>query len=282
MGCDRVDHVELAALAALERQYSPSTRAADAQGALCAYADRSRAAMATLDHCVVPYGPHPDEWSIVFPVGPRAPLHVFVHGGYWQELTAAESLHMAPGFVERGIAFAAVNYTLAPQASLDDIVDQCRRAVASLTVEASADPGYDADDVQLSGHSAGAQLVAMVVGGDNTPGVRSAVLLSGVFDLEPLLTTSINIALGLDADAARRNSPLFIAPPAGVQVLVAVGEDDTEEFHRQSQAMAAQWTPGRPPLVVGGRDHFDVVFDVADPSAELGLAVDQLLKNRFK
>lgn len=268
--------------AELQRQYSPSTRAIDFEGTLRSYGTRSTAALEALDHRISPYGDHPDEWSIIFPVGPGAPLHVFVHGGYWQELTAAESVYLAPEFLARGVAFAAVNYSLAPAVSLDDIVDQCRRAVASLTTASTAADGYDTESVQLSGHSAGAQLVAMISAGGAATGVRSAVLLSGVFDLVPLLATSINDALGLGDEAARRNSPLLLAPPDGVEILVAVGERETEEFHRQSREMAQRWSPARAALVVPNRDHFDVVYDLADRSSTLGREVDRLLKNRSK
>lgn len=264
--------------AELERQYSPSTRAPDADRVIRSYTTASEAATAALEHRMVRYGEHADEWSILFPVGPEAPLLVFVHGGYWQMLSAHDSTYMAPGLVERGVAFAAVNYSLAPGTTLDAIVGQCRRAVASLASRATAAGAYDPDRIHLSGHSAGAQLVAMVVAGGHPSGVRSATLLSGVFDLQPLLATSVNQALGLDAEAARRNSPVLFPPPAGVRILVVVGEHDTEEFHRQSGELAARWgTDGGGVVVVPGRHHFDLLFDMSDLSTTVG----RLLQDRF-
>ena len=62
----------------------------------------------------------------------RPPVLVFFHGGYWQELSKQESAFAAPQCLARGIAYAAVDYTLAPKATLSAIVDECRAAVARL------------------------------------------------------------------------------------------------------------------------------------------------------
>ena len=101
------------------------------------------------------------------------------------------------------LRIAAIDYTLAPQASVGFIVEQCRRAIASLHRQASA-LGFDARRIYVSGNSAGAHLAAMllVAGWQAAYGladdvVAGAVLLSGIYDLEPLMGTYIDAALHL-------------------------------------------------------------------------------------
>src|SRR5690606_10365618 len=143
-----------------------------------------------------------------------SPLLVFIHGGYWQELSKASSLFAAPDCIEAGVAFAAIDYTLAPQASVHAMALECRRALSYLH-EHSAELGLDPQRIVIAGSSAGAHLAAMCCLRDwedatNLPAglPAAAVLVSGIYDLEPLIDTSINGPLSLDAAAAGAVSPL--------------------------------------------------------------------------
>jgi arylformamidase len=145
------------------------------------------------------------------PVG----LLVFIHGGYWQELSAKDSLFAASACVKRGLAFAALDYTLAPKASVADIMVECRDAMAWLFSHAAA-MGVDAKHIVVAGSSAGANLAAMVAlpgalpdGAGGAFSVHAAVLVSGIYELEPLVGTSINTALGLNVKTAQQASPLL-------------------------------------------------------------------------
>jgi arylformamidase len=235
----------------LETEYSPSSCVASIDDELAAYAAASAAAAATLPHRTIAYGPHPDERAIVFdgPIG--APLHVFIHGGYWQALGAADCLMMAPALVAAGLRVASIDYTLAPAASIGEMIDQCCRAVASLIDE------LHPTDTSVSGSSAGAHLAAHVA--QHEPRVARAVLLSGVYRLAPLVRTYINEPLGLTAATAAQWSVDLERRPAA-EVLVVHGSNETEAFKAQSALLAAAWAA---PLVeVVGRNHFDLVFDL--------------------
>ncbi|WP_405012503.1 alpha/beta hydrolase [Kitasatospora sp. NBC_01539] len=273
------DHEELA------REYSPSTCVDDLAAELAAYADRSRAAYAALEvRTDLPYGAGPPELLDFFPAARSgAPLHVFVHGGYWQELDKTDSAFAAPDFTALGTAYAAVGYGLAPGWPLDAIVAQVRRAVHWL-LDHAEDLGVDPHRVQLSGSSAGAHLAAMALLGPASPRgrrVADAVLLSGVYDLEPITLTYVNDALGLDPAAARRNSPLLLLadhPPGEPlpPLLLAVGEHETGEFARQQEEFAAAARKAGVPVeavVVAGRNHFDLPLDLGRPDTPLGAAV---------
>ena len=260
----------------LEREYSPSSRVPAIGPLLDAYRTRSEAAHAALRCATLAYGDDPDEAIDVFPAGADAPLIVWVHGGYWQELSRRDSAFGALDAVPRGIAWAAVGYTLAPRASLARIVDQVRRAVRALA-SGAADLGVDRRRIWLAGSSAGAHLAAMALLDAGAARPAGALLLSGVYDLRPLVPTYVNRALGLDEARAWAASPLSHPMPPTGPVLVAWGEHETASFVAQSRAFATALGPAATTLEVAGRNHFDVVHDLADAATPLGSVVDRMI-----
>jgi arylformamidase len=212
-------------------------------------------------------------------IGSRpAGLLVFIHGGYWQELSAQDSLFPAATCAQRGVAFAALDYTLAPAASVADMVVECRRAFTWLFQHAKA-LGVDASRIVVAGSSAGAHLAAMVALPGALPdsrggwfAVRAAVLVSGIYDLEPLVGTSVNKALALTPASAQQASPARLPLRGLPETLVCWGAVETEEFKRQSRdfahALAAAGTPCES-FEVPRRNHFDVTLDLADASTGL-------------
>lgn len=223
---------------------------------------------------------------------PRPGLLVFIHGGYWQELSAGDSLFAATDCLRHGLAFAAVNYTLAPAARVEDIAAECRQAIDVLSAEAPA-LGVDPHRIVVAGSSAGAHLSALsalsapsassvlsVLRSEDLPArvphrtsLRAVVLLSGVYDLEPLIGTSINAALRLDVSSARRLSPRLADLSGFPQTIIAWGANETTEFKRQSRDFAALL--GRAGIAcdafeVEGRNHFDIVFDLLAEETPLG------------
>jgi arylformamidase len=246
-----------------EREYSPSSCiGGDYRSYLDDYAEGSALARRAHPPEVLRYGPAERQTIDLFvPAGvSRPPVLVFFHGGYWQELSKQESAFAAPQCLARGIAYAAVDYTLAPRATLAAIVTECRAALAALSGRGL---------LVVAGSSAGAHLAAMVAG----EGASGAVLVSGLYELEPLIGTSINTALGLDAVGARSNSPLRMPLAGFPPSLVCWGENETDQFKRQSGAFAAALqAAGRPctAFECAGCNHFDVILDLADPATELG------------
>ncbi|WP_282206252.1 alpha/beta hydrolase [Kitasatospora fiedleri] len=267
----------------LDREYSPSTKAADFDAELAAYAAQSRRAYQELGgHRELRYGTAGPERLDFFPAGPGAPLHVFVHGGFWQELGKEDSVFPALDLVPHGTAFAAVGYGLAPQWTVEQITEQVTTAVLWL-VEHAAELGTDPARVVLSGSSAGAHLAASALLDPRLRGrIRGAALLSGVYDLEPVTLSYVNQPLGLDLDRARRLSPLYAAPDALAAlppVVLALGEHETGEFGRQQAEFAETARENGVPvheLLVGGRNHFDLVFDLGKVETVLGAAVEAL------
>jgi arylformamidase len=242
------------------------------------YAARSALARQSLPWREVRYGPGDAERLHFFPApGPDAALLVFVHGGYWQELTEAESSFAAKDTVAHGAAFAALGYGLAPAHRLDEITEMVRRGVRWL-YDHAAELGVDAGRIVLVGHSAGAQLAAMCL--DLVP-VRAAVLLSGLYELAPLLHTSVGAAIRLSPAEARRNGPVHLLRPGLPPLLAAYGADETAGFGEQQELLVTSANAAGvvvDSLVVPNRHHFDLPLGLADPRDPLGERVLAVLQ----
>ncbi|KAM6297471.1 kynurenine formamidase [Aegotheles albertisi] len=264
----------------LEDQYSPSRWSPRMSpdtvieahiAATAAGTHRARASARTSLH--VPYGAGArEQMDIYLPAEPSAfPALLYIHGGYWQCLSKDESGFAAPPLVSQGVAVVAVGYDTAPQGRMDTMVLQVRRSIAFLLQRY---PGIRG--LYLCGHSAGAHLAAMVLSTDwtefgVTPDIRGAVLVSGIYDLEPILHTYVNDALNMSREVALRNSPMLCVAPAvpTCQVLVAVAQYDSPEFRRQSQEYGqalrvAGWSVSL--LDIAGVDHFDIIEKLSEES----------------
>lgn len=272
--------------AARERDLLPGSCLAGGVGPfLAAYAQRSATARAEVPGWVTRrYGRSDAELldlfvpveSLVAPV----PVVVYLGGGYW-EMPRRNSAYLAPGLLEMGVAFAAVDYERPRQLDLFSMVDQATLAVEWLYGQHGTF-GLDPARIVVAGSAGGAHLAAMVALRLRGRGVvRGALLLSGLFDLFPLVGTSLNDRLGLGPTTAPALSPacthLAGFPPA----VVAVGEIETPAFHQQSAEFAGLLTAhGASPqsFVVPARHHFDLTFDLADPDSLLGQALRGLLE----
>ena len=100
----------------------------------------------------------------------------------------------------------------------------------------------------------------------------AAYAISGLFDLRPLVPTSVNGPLGLDAAEAERLSPLFWPAPSGLSLDAVVGGDESGEYHRQSRTIAERWGAAGVRTrfeALDGANHFTVVAPLADPDSAM-------------
>ena len=217
----------------------------------------------------------------------NAPIHMYIHGGYWQANTKKSSNFVARPLVAAGAHVAVIDYGLCPDVTIDEIGRQCRAALACLWREAEGFGG-NRDLVTVSGHSCGGQLVGMAMAtgwaefGDDLPKdlVKGGVSISGLFDLEPLLNTSINIKVGMDAETARRNSPLFMGPACDAPLALYWGGDETDAFRWQSETMAEAWGAKGVETVaeaISSVNHFTVLTGMEDPAHPATRAILQQL-----
>lgn len=264
-------------LETLRDEYAPSTRVPSLPAVLDAWAERSTRARERLAPARRHYGTHADEWVWYMPgADPAPPLFVFVHGGYWRMLSADDGLILAEAAHRHGLAFASVNYTLCPNGSLPLLIDQVRRAVADL-IDHAGPLGHDPERVHLVGHSAGGHLAAMTAVTERR--LAGLVPVSGVFDITPIVHTTVNDDVRMTVDEALAWSPAGHAPAApSTRCLVTWGALESSEFARQSREWAAEWTavPGNRParlVEADSRHHFDVLDDLLDTDRPLGAAV---------
>ena len=200
----------------------------------------------------IAYGDAPGERLDVFPPSNGrggGPALIYIHGGYWQLSDKNDTTYIAPAFLDAGISFITLNYTLAPAGTLDRMVDECRRAIAWVWDNA-AEIGVDRHRLYLAGHSAGGHLTAMMLATDwkqiseNMPAnpIRGACSLSGLYDMEPIRLCFVNDALGLKQEEVQHNSPLYLDPLADIPLILSVGDLETDEFKRHQTELFAAWT----------------------------------------
>ncbi|WP_299662526.1 alpha/beta hydrolase [uncultured Ruegeria sp.] len=255
----------------LAQEYSPSAMVGgDITPYLTSYATLSAKARAELEVKEnTAFGDTPRQVLDFFPASlPNAPLHVFIHGGYWQALSQRESALMAPALHENGYAFATLNYTIAPEARLGQMVEECRNALLWLASQADT-LGYDPSHIILSGHSAGAHLAAMVMATSSDLlakaglRIRDVILISGVYDLEPISQTPVNEPLQLTPVEIHDLSPILNLPLPGPRYHVTVAERDTAEFIRQSRTFAELLRKAGHSVsfdLQQGMHHFDIIM----------------------
>lgn len=267
----------------LDAQLSPSRVAKDPWGTLARHGAETLsldADPALVRHVDVAYGPGARKrLDVTAPPGSgKRPCLAFLHGGFWQEGDKGGSGFAARAWVGRGWAHVGIGYTLAPQARLRAIVAEVAAALGFLRAEG---PRFGIDPARLvvAGHSAGGHLAAAMLagmGGFDPAGLAGVVPVSGVFDLAPVAASYVNDRAGIDAGEVAALSPLYTAPAADVPVHLLIGADEPPAFHAQTAALAAAWGARLSRLgttVAPGRDHFNVLDEIADPASPTFAAI---------
>ena len=246
----------------LEAEYNNRARCPDHPAVMARWKASAEAARAAHPPEEIAYGPGPRERLDLFSAGEGAPVAVFLHGGYWQALDKSWFSGIAPAFLANGVSLAVPSYDLAPSVRLGTIVDQMRAAMDLLIERTGAPP-------VVFGHSAGGHMAAAML---REGRASAAVAISGVFDVRPLIPTSLNVALGLDEAEAEALSPIDWAVPEGAVLDCVVGGAESPEFIRQSRDMAAAWGAQGAETrfeALEGLDHFTVLEPLFDPNSAL-------------
>jgi arylformamidase len=274
----------------LEQAYNNMARRPDAPELLQGLEDRSAAYRQQADAALdCRYGDDERERLDLFRCGEAgAPLLVYIHGGYWQRGDKSMYSYLAEPFNAAGIDVAIVGYPLCPQVSMTRLVASIRAALAWLARNAG-ELGANSARINLCGHSAGGHLTAMALAtnwpdlGDDLPAdlLKSAIPISGLFRLEPLLATTISHQLNLEPAEVETLSPVNLAVIGDAPMLVVVGGGETPAFFGQADDLVAAWS--RPGLAIErhddpGADHFDVVVHLGDPASTMSRRVLDWLK----
>ncbi|MBR2118245.1 MAG: alpha/beta hydrolase [Pseudomonadota bacterium] len=203
------------------------------------------------------------------------PTLVFIHGGYWQTRAKENFTFCAAGPMAHGINVALIGYTLAPDATLDQIVDEVRTGIDYLVTELPT-LGGDPNKMIVSGWSAGGHLSSMSLG---HPHIKAGLLISGIYDLEPISHSYLNAKLNLDDATIQRNSPM--RNPGGVNkpLVIVAGSGELPLLRKQSADYAAhRATYGLPVIYeeIPKANHFTMMDELASPTGRLTTLVRQL------
>ena len=226
-----------------------------------------RAALGARAQLGVSYGPSPRQTIDFFqPEGVARGTMIFVHGGYWKAFDARRWSHLAAGALARGWSVAMPSYDLCPDVRIADITRQIAAAVTKIAERTFVGP------IALAGHSAGGHLVCrmtdpLILPSEIRERIKQIVPISPVADLTPLMETTMNKVLGIDAAEALAESPVNMQPPHGLDVTIWVGADERPAFLEQAEQLARTWGARR--VIDEGKHHFDVIDTLADPDSPM-------------
>ncbi|MGM9499246.1 MULTISPECIES: alpha/beta hydrolase [Desertifilum] len=273
--------------AELDEQYNAAKAGLDLLGYLEFYTQSSERVRSLIPHHLnVSYGPTLAEHLDIFPANqPLAPILVFIHGGYWVMLSSQDFSFVAQGPFAGGVTTIVPNYALCPKVTIDEIVRQNRAAIAWIYKNAESFGG-DPNRIFVSGHSAGGHLTAMLMATDwedyGLPHdvIKGGFAISGLFDLMPFPYTWLQPQLQFTWDQVLRNSPIYHIPKQASPLIITYGEEETPEFHRQSQEFLTAWKANNLPgkyLPQPQKHHLDVIDGFLDPQHSLCQSLFQLM-----
>ncbi|WP_310627146.1 alpha/beta hydrolase [Limnohabitans sp.] len=239
----------------------------------------------------VAYGLGLNETVDIFPsdsAQDKAPVVVFIHGGFWRSLDKADHSFIAPAFTAHGAHVVVPNYALCPVVTISDIVLQMVKCVAWVWRNIHRFGG-DPSRITLIGHSAGGQIVAMLLACDwpryahDLPAhmVSKALSISGLYELASIRATPyLQDSLRLTAQDAVRNSPAWMPAPKLGTLYSVVGGIESEEFLRHNALIQQAWGQTRVPVAeaLAGLQHFSIVEALTQPNHRLHTLALELLQ----
>lgn len=206
----------------------------------------------------------------------NAPTLLFIHGGYWQARAKEFFTLFAAGPMAHDINVALIGYTLAPDATLDQIVAEIHSGIDFLA-DRLPELGTDAKRLVASGWSAGGHLTAMAM---MNPYIKGGVAISGIYDLEPIRHSYLNVKLGLDEAMSRRNSPMLLTHHVKPMALV-VGDAELPLLRKQTADFAGHRAARGLPVIyeeIPGTNHFTIMDQLASPSGRITALIRQVIE----
>jgi arylformamidase len=233
----------------------------------------------------IPYGISIRECLDVYPsLKPGSKTLVFIHGGYWQRFDKLLFHFIAKTFYNYGVTTVLINYPLAPDVKMDEIVISCRKAIDWIYNNIATYNG-NMNKIYIAGHSAGAHLAAMLLLQGNAQSnlhfIKGMYGISGLYNLVPIHLSDINDSLKLDSEMAIDNSPALKEPLNICDVVLACGAKETDEFIDQSRQLKNNWQNKIPSIElteIAGLNHFSILSSIIDTCSVLHQSLCKLMK----
>lgn len=213
-----------------------------------------------------------------------APVHMFIHGGYWRAGSKADYSFIAEPIVAAGGIAVLADYSLMPQARMPDLVAQVRR-VMDWVKQHIGDYGGDAERITVSGHSAGAHLASYLAASAPqedrpVPSVKKLILVSGIYDLAPIPKSFLQAEIALTSKEVENWSPIDADHASDVERIILVGGDETKPFHTQAEELRAVLPGSQHSLrTLPGLDHMSIILEMGDPKTAAGRILADAVAN---
>src|ERR1700760_2378356 len=223
------------------------------------------------------YGPRERNRIDFLKAADKAPTLLFIHGGYWQMRSKEVFTIFAEGPLAHGINVALIGYTLAPDATLDEIVAEIHQGIDALVAQLPV-LGAAADDIVVSGWSAGGHLTAMAL---SHPRVKAGMAISGIYDLEPIRHSYLNVKLKLDGPMAKRNSPMAKHGGVAKPLALVAGSAELPLLRKQTADFAGHRARYGLPVTyeeIPAANHFTIMNEMLSPQGRITTLVRQLFE----
>lgn len=204
----------------------------------------------------------------------NAPTLLFIHGGYWQHRAKELFTLVAEGPMAHGINVALIGYTLAPDATLSEIVAEVYAGIDFLADRLPA-LGAAPGGIVVCGWSAGGHLASMALSNKH---VRACVAISGIYDLEPIRHSYLNDKLRLDEAMSRRNSPMMMAGGPAKPLSLVVGSAELPLLRKQTADFAGHRARYGLPVTyeeIPAADHFTIMNEMIAPGGRITTLIRQ-------
>jgi acetyl esterase/lipase len=213
--------------------------------------------------------------DLYLPKGKRdVPVVMFVHGGGFTVGIKDQYAFVGQVFAANGIATAVINYRLSPKTSYPGHVQDVARAFAWLRAHV-AEYGGGAERIFVSGHSAGATLVAMLGSdpaylhdvGESIDHIAGVIPISGSFT-QSSRSGMFDNPYAVDPETVRNASAINHVAGAHPPFLILYGDKDAPRTGQDAAAMAqALKAAGNSADVheIADHAHMDMITGVMSP-----------------
>ena len=229
------------------------------------------------DHLDLRYGPRERNRIDFLKAGQEAPTLLFIHGGYWQARAKEVFTIFAEGPLAHDINVALIGYTLAPEATLDDIVGEIHAGIDFLVEQLPA-LGAAPGGLVVSGWSAGGHLTSMAL---SHPKVKAGLAISGIFDLEPIRHSYLNEKLRADEATSQRNSPMMQEGGPLKPLSLVVGSAELPLLRKQTADFAGHRARYGLPVTyeeIPDANHFTIMYEMMSPKGRITTLIRQLFE----